>query len=216
MKFLLAIAFIFLACSDNYLTFSRENNIEVEEEEQLNAVKKDKTAKYDSLSKVALAYCKANNLHAEKYLLFDLGTHSGLKRLFIYNLKQNKIDTAFLVSHGSGKNPWGNDLSKENPEVSNVPDSHCSSVGKYIIGNRDVSQWGIKIKYWLHGKERTNNNAEKRVVVLHSWEDVTDEEVFPRGTVESWGCPAVSLSTMTYLDAFLKSYQNKMLMWVVK
>ena len=215
MKFLIVLAIAFLACSDNNQIFSKDNNVAFEEDENKNN-KKDKTAKYDSLAKVALAYCKANNLHTEKYLLFDLSTHSGLKRLFIYNLKQNKIDTAFLVSHGSGKNPWGNDFSKDNPEVSNVPDSHCSSVGKYVIGNRDISQWGIKIKYWLHGKERTNNNAAKRVVVLHSWEDVTDEEVFPRGTVESWGCPAVSLSTMKYLDQFLKPYQNKMLMWVVK
>ena len=39
--------------------------------------------------------------------------------------------------------------------------------------------------------ENTNTNAEKRVVVLHSWDAVSNKEIYPRFAPLSWGCPAV-------------------------
>lgn len=82
-----------------------------------------------------------------------------------------------MVSHGCGPLPWGQDYSKEKAVVSNTPDSHLSSVGKYHIAERGYSNWGINIKYTLDGKESTNNKARERYIVLHSWEQVADVEV---------------------------------------
>ncbi|WP_317616906.1 murein L,D-transpeptidase catalytic domain-containing protein, partial [Elizabethkingia miricola] len=42
----------------------------------------------------------------------------------------------------------------------------------------------------MHGLEETNSNALKRVIVFHSWDKMSDEEVFPKGSPEGWGCPA--------------------------
>ena len=121
-----------------------------------------------------------------------MSIHSGLKRFFIWDFQGDSISQSFLVTHGCYDGPWALDVNKETPSFSNVEGSHCSSLGKYRIGQRGHSQWGIGIKYVLHGLEPTNSNAQSRYIVLHSWERVTDDEIHPHGLVESWGCPSVS------------------------
>ena len=170
---------------------------------------------YTSQIKVAKAYCKKNSLNQNKFILIDLDIHSGLKRFFIYDFKKEVIIKSYMVSHGCGDNMWSWTSSKEKAPISNKPDSHCSSIGKYVIGSRGVSQWGIKINYMLIGKDVTNSNAVKRAIVLHSWEKIQTEEVYPEGTPEGWGCPAVSNESMKEIDVLLKANKN-MLMWVIK
>jgi hypothetical protein len=97
----------------------------------------------------------------------------------------------------------------------NELDSHCSSIGKYVIGSHGISQWGIKVNYVLVGKDATNSNAVKRAIVLHSWEKISSEEVYPEGAPEGWGCPAVSNESMKEIDVLLKANKN-MLMWIIK
>ena len=151
-----------------------------------------KSKNYTSYLKEAKAYCKKNNLNQNKFILIDLDVHSGLKRFFVYDLKSNKKIKSYMVSHGCGDQMWSWTSSKDNAPISNELDSHCSSVGKYVIGSRGLSQWGIKVNYVLIGKDITNSNAVKRAIVLHSWEKISSEEVYPKGTPEGWGCPAVS------------------------
>jgi len=93
--------------------------------------------------------------------------------------------------------------------------SKLSSLGRYIIKERGGSQWGIGVKYLIHGVDATNNNALRRAIVLHSWEQVPDEEVFPKGTPEGWGCPAVSNDSMREIDAMLRKAGANTLMWIV-
>ncbi|WP_329807034.1 murein L,D-transpeptidase catalytic domain-containing protein [Flavobacterium facile] len=170
---------------------------------------------YTSYVKEAKAYVKKNNLNQNKFILIDLDVHSGLKRFFVYDLKTTKKTKSYMVSHGCGDHMWSWTSSKENAPISNELDSHCSSIGKYVIGSRGVSQWGIKVNYLLIGKEKTNSNAVKRAIVLHSWEKISSEEVFPKGTPEGWGCPAVSNESMKEIDMLLKANKN-MLMWIIK
>lgn len=160
-------------------------------------------------------YCKNNNLNQEKFILIDLGVHSGLKRFFVYDFKAKKIIKSFIVSHGCGDAVWGDSLTKEEAQISNEPDSHCSSIGKYIVLNRGISQWGIKVNYVLQGKDKTNSNAQNRAIVLHSWEEIPNDEIFPDGTPEGWGCPAVSNKSMIEIDSILKE-NKKVLLWVIK
>ncbi len=172
------------------------------------------TSKIRKKAQKALLYCKQKNMNTDYCILVDMSVHSGLYRLFIWDFKQNKIVKKSLVSHGCGENSWGLDETKENVKFSNTPDSHCSSKGKYKIGKRAYSQWGIHIKYWLHGLDQTNSNALKRIIVLHSWDRVTEKENFPNGTAEGWGCPAVSNKTMRYLDKRLKHSKKPVLFWI--
>jgi len=120
-----------------------------------------------------------------------------------------------MVSHGCGNTIWGQTHTKENPQISNEHDSHCSSIGKYVVLQRGISQWGIKVNYVLQGKGQTNSNAINRAIVLHSWEAVPNNEVYPEGTPEGWGCPAVSNKSMVKIDEILKK-EKKILMWIIK
>ena len=106
-------------------------------------------------------------------------------------------------------------MSKSNPTFSNNPNSCCSALGKYIIGERGVSNWGVRVKYLLHGMEETNSNALKRAIVFHSWERVTDYEVYPSGTPEGWGCPAISNNAFIYIDKKLQQANRRTLLWMV-
>ena len=162
----------------------------------------------------ALAYCKTHNMNQDFCILIDLVTHSGVKRFFVYDFKQQKITHRFLVSHGCCNSIWGQDFTKNNAGFSNVDNSHCSSLGKFKIGERGYSNWGINVKYVMHGLETTNNNSLKRFIVFHSWEKVSDEEVYPSGTPEGWGCPAISNANFKIIDPILKKAQKPVLMWI--
>jgi len=111
---------------------------------------------------------------------------------------------------------WSFDLSKTNAKISNEKDSHCSSTGKYIVGKRGISQWGIKINYLLHGMDSSNSNALKRNIVLHSWDAISEEEMFPNGTPEGWGCPAVSNTSLKRISAIIDFSKKPVLLWVIK
>jgi hypothetical protein len=164
----------------------------------------------------ALTFCKANNLNTDYCILIDMSIHSGKKRLKVVDLKNDSIDFTSLVSHGCGKFNWSEDESKEKPLFGNTPESHLASLGKYRIGKRGWSNWGINVNYKLHGMETSNSNAYKRTIVLHGWYAVQDDETYPFGSPEGYGCPAVSNNTMRYLDAKLKSKKKDVLMWVYK
>ena len=166
-------------------------------------------------SQKAKAYCDKNKVNTDFYILIDLSVHSGLKRLYVWDFKKNTVTHSFTVSHGCANKLWSWDFSKENPRVSNEPDSHCSSIGKYYINDRGYSKWGIHVKYRLQGLEKTNSNAERRAVVLHSWDSIEDDEVYPDGVPEGWGCPAVSNNAMLTLDKLLKQQNKKTLLWII-
>ena len=191
--FLLLIAVCFLCC----------NNSEVE-----TLPVKD----YSSFHKEAKEFCAENEYNEDYYFLVDLSIHSGNNRFFIYDFKTKKVLDRNLVTHGSC------DQFEENPDkwkkvkFDHRIDSHCSMKGKYKIGNRDYSSWGINVKYWLHGQESTNKSAEKRVVVLHSWSAVKNKEVYPKYSPLSWGCPAVSDAFMEKLDERLQQSEKPVLL----
>ena len=178
--------------------------------------KMDALKDYSKNHQEALAFCKEEKFNQDYYFLVDLSIHSGKNRFFIYDFQSKKILDKNLVTHGSC------DQFEENPEkwkkvkFDNRMDSHCSMKGKYKIGNRDYSSWGINVKYWLHGLESTNNDAVKRVVVLHSWNAVKNKEIYPKYAPLSWGCPAVSNEFMEKLDKKLQKSDKPVLLWIVE
>ena len=171
---------------------------------------------YSSKHAEALAFCKSEAFNQNYYFLVDLSVHSGKNRFYVYDFKQKTITDSGLVTHGSCDIADDNNTKYEKAKFSNADGSHCSSKGKYKVGRRDYSSWGINVKYWLHGLEETNSNAQARVVVLHSWEAVKDKEIYPDYTPLSWGCPAVSNNFMKKLDAKLQKTQQPVLLWVIE
>ncbi|TDL99520.1 MAG: peptidase [Flavobacteriaceae bacterium] len=162
----------------------------------------------------ALEYCKKQNMNTDFCILVDMSLHSGVNRFFVWDFKKQTIIHRFLVGHGCCNNPWGMDFSKANPKFSNQDGSHCSSLGKYKIGQRGPSDWGVKTKYILHGLESTNSNAAARFIVFHSWEVVSDTEVYPKGTPEGWGCPTLSNNSFLKVDSLLQKSSKATLFWM--
>jgi hypothetical protein len=171
---------------------------------------------YTAIHNEAVAFCKSKDFSTDYYFLVDLSVHSGKNRFYIYDFKQKKVIDQNLVTHGSCDKFEENDTKNQYAKCSNRVDSHCSSSGKYKVGKRDYSSWGIKVKYWLDGLEETNDNARDRVVVLHSWEAVADEEIYPDYSPLSWGCPAVSDNFMSLLDEKLQKTQKPVLLWIIE
>lgn len=174
------------------------------------------TKDYTSYHKEALQFCKDNNFNEDYYFLLDMSIHSGKNRFFIYDFIGSDITDKKLVTHGSCDKFEENPEKWEKAKFSHKENSHCSMKGKYKIGKRDYSSWGINVKYWLHGLEDSNKTAVKRVVVLHSWEAVKDKEVYPKYAPLSWGCPAVSNEFMKELDEKLKVTTKPVLLWIIE
>jgi len=201
MRYILLLFACLISCAQ----FSRADDAQANPE-------KDHTAKHTE----ALTYCREKKFNEDFYFLIDMSVHSGKNRFYVYDFKQNKITDQNLVTHGSCDIPTNYADKWEKARYSNTDGSHCTSLGKYKIGKRDYSSWGIKVKYWLHGLEKTNSNAIDRVVVLHSWDAVGDSEVYPKVSPLSWGCPAVSDNFMRKLDTKLQATKKPVLLWIVE
>jgi len=178
---------------------------------------KDKNySDYNIYTTSAFEYSKKNNLNDAYFFLVDLSVHSGKKRFYVCDFSKEKISDRYMVSHGCGSLFWSKDYSKENAEISNEVDSRCSSIGKYIIGKKGESSWGIKVNYQLYGMDKTNSNASKRSIVLHSWNAISDYEVFPEGIPEGWGCPALSNQSMKEIIKKIDGSPKRTLLWIIK
>ncbi len=153
----------------------------------------------------AKRFVKEHGMNQEWCMLLDFSYDLYTKRFFVYDLKNNKIIRSELVSHGNGL-----DSTPEEPVFSNEVGSCCSSLGKYKVGKRAYSNWGIHVHYKLHGLEKTNSNAFKRIVVLHSYEKAACD--FP--TFLSNGCPIVCDEVMRYLDKKLSAATKPTLLWI--
>jgi hypothetical protein len=68
----------------------------------------------------------------------------------------------------------------------------------------------------MHGLEKTNNNALKREIVLHSHTPVPETEIYPAHLPMGWsfGCPVTDDATMTCLDKKLKISKKPTLIWI--
>ena len=160
---------------------------------------------------IAKKYSAKNRLNNKFCVLIDMKIHSGKKRFFLWDLKGDSILRSGLCSHGICDNK--DDNTGYASKFSNVPESHCSSLGKYKIGKRGWSSFGIHVNYKLHGLEQSNDKAYQRSIVFHSW-GIPDEETYPFGIAQSWGCPAVSNNFMREMDTVLKAEKKPVLMWV--
>lgn len=141
-------------------------------------------------------YLEKNNYCQDYCFLIDMKLPSGKKRFFIYDLKNDSIIDAGLVTHGGGSETGTDKLT-----FSNVPNSSATSLGKYKIGNQYSGKFGMAFK--LHGLETSNSKAFERFVVLHAHSCVPNNEVAPFPICTSLGCPTVSPAFLTVLKKYI-------------
>lgn len=162
----------------------------------------------------AYEYAKENGFDLDHAILIDFGRHSGKNRFFVWNFAENRVEIASLVAHGYGNT--GFESSNQEIIFSNISNSYTSSLGKYKLGARAPSKWGINIHYKMHGLEETNSRAYERYIVLHSFEYIPEEEVYPAYLPMgfSQGCPVVDDKTMREVDQLLQTKKKPVLMWI--
>ena len=181
-----------------------------EKEAQALAFRQRLKAKADS----AYAFAQENDLDLKHAFLVDFSLHSGKDRFFVWDFEADTVAFSSLCAHGVGKG--SNRSSYTDIKFSNVEGSYTSSLGKYKTGIRSYSQWGINVHYKLHGLEKTNDNAFKRIVVLHSYGLVPQSEIYPSHLPlgYSQGCPVINDEVMRQVDALMKQKDKDLVLWI--
>lgn len=205
----LSLLFIAFVISSIPLVMCSTSEKKAEEQKLIedNLAFKRLKAKADS----AKTFCKQKGYNMQYCILIDFSIHSGKNRFFVWDFAKDTIKHESLCCHGYGK---GSSQSK--PLFSNIEGSYCSSLGKYKVGVRSYSSWGINMHYKMHGLEKTNSNAFKRIIVLHSHNPVPEEEIYPNHLPLGWsqGCPVINNSIMRKVDVLLKKSDTPVLMWI--
>ncbi|MCB2376918.1 murein L,D-transpeptidase catalytic domain family protein [Hymenobacter sp. BT635] len=117
--------------------------------------------------------------------VIDFSRSSRLKRLWVLDVKQQKVLYHTLVAHGKNT---GEEFANA---FSNVNGSEQSSIGFYLTSNTYNGKHGLSLK--LQGLEpRYNSNAASRAVVVHGADYVSESFVRQHGRLgRSQGCPAL-------------------------
>lgn len=157
-------------------------------------------------AKPLLAYAQKHGYNANTCFLVDMSIESGKNRFFIYDLKNNAVLDAGLVTHGRCNQDW-----LKGRKYGNGVGCGCTSLGKYKVGNHYQGKFGLAYK--LHGLDSTNSNAFKRFVVLHSHSCVPNGEVDPLPICQSDGCPTVSGSFLKKLATIIDQSKQPMLLF---
>ena len=153
----------------------------------------------------AVPFIKKNGYNQSVCFFIDMSLPSGQNRFFVYNIEKDSIQNSGLVTHGRCNQLW-----LEGRKYSNEPGCGCSSLGKYKVGYAYNGTFGLAYK--LHGLDKTNNNAFKRFVVLHSHECVPENEVQDE-ICQSDGCPTVSPQFLQQLKPVINQSAKPILLW---
>ena len=181
-----------------------KNEEEVKEE---TATAPENTTIVNILTKKINNYAIQNDLSTEYCFLVDMSLPSGRNRMFIYDLKKNSIVNAGLVAHGSC-----NETFLARPRFSNTTSSGCSSLGKYKVGEFYKGKYGKSFR--LYGLDDCNSNAYKRAVVIHGYDCVPDEEIYPRVLCNSFGCVMVSYKFFDKISRIISKSEKPIVLWI--
>lgn len=147
-----------------------------------------------------------NHLNTDYCFMIDMKIPSGKNRFFVFNLNKDSVELAGLVAHGTGSQKG------DSMVFSNIPESKCTSLGKYKIGKPYNGTYGLAYK--LYGLDTTNSNALKRFVVLHSYKFVPENEVYPLPICESYGCAMVAPKFLNSVKPYLDRAKQPVLLWI--
>lgn len=130
--------------------------------------------------------------------IIDFSLPSTDKRLFILDLKNQKVLYHTYVAHG--KNTGANVATS----FSNRKGSNQSSLGLYRTGESYQGKHGYSLR--LDGLEKGfNDNARSRAVVIHSAWYVSEDFIKKHGRLgRSWGCPALPVDVSREIIDLIK------------
>jgi hypothetical protein len=130
--------------------------------------------------------------------VIDYSLPSTKKRLWVFDLKKEKLLFYELVAHGKGS---GNNYARK---FSNREGTLASSLGLFETAGTYQGKHGYTLK--LKGLEKgINDNAEKRSIVIHGAWYVTEAFWKKHGRLgRSWGCPALDKQVATQVIDTLK------------
>lgn len=192
-----------------YTAKAETNNAVEGTTEQQTSASPQHVAIRNLIAKRAFEYSAKNKLSTEYCFLVDMSLPSGRNRFFVYDLKKNSIVYSGLVAHGSC-----NETFLARPRFSNESKSGCSSVGKYQVGQFYTGKYGKT--YRLRGLDNTNSNAYNRAVVIHAYNCVPDQEIYPRVLCNSLGCVMVSYKFFDRLSRLINKSDKPILLWVYR
>jgi len=126
--------------------------------------------------------------HNHILTVIDYSRPSNEKRLWVFDLRKNKMLFHTYVSHGITS---GTLLTNQ---FSNRYNSKASSLGVYKTDRAYYGRHGLSLK--LAGLERGfNDNAFNRAIVMHSAWYVNEKFIKKYGRPgRSWGCPAIPIA----------------------
>jgi L,D-transpeptidase-like protein len=178
-----------------------------EEEENTSPAVPGNTAIRNVLTNKVNNYAIENDMSTEYCFLVDMSLPSGRNRFFIYDLKKDAVIHAGLVAHGSC-----NETFLARPRFSNEVKTGCSSLGKYKVGEFYRGKYGKSFR--LYGLDNCNSNAYKRAVVIHGYDCIPDEEIYPRVLCNSMGCVMVSYKFFDKVSRIISKADKPIVLWV--
>ena len=182
---------------------------------RLSSTKKKSPEKYRKPMTLTARLIEIGNYVAQKgfstkyCFLIDMSRHSGRNRFFVYDLEQQSVVYSALVAHGSC-----NERFLDRGRFSNLNNSGCSSLGKYKVGAFYNGSYGASFR--LHGLDKSNSNAFSRGVVIHGYDCVPNEEIYPRVLCSSLGCPMVSYDFFDRLSKIIQKSERPILLWIYR
>lgn len=218
---LLLTAFVLLIISCTASDKNKSNELSTVEKTKNKKTAKTPATKKRSTEKTTKKYTVSNRAseiasyanqkgYSTKYcFLIDMSLPSGRNRFFVYDLEKRSVVYSALVAHGSC-----NETFISQARFSNTNNSGCSSPGKYKVGAFYHGKYGESYK--LHGLDKSNSNAFQRGVVIHGYDCVPDEEIYPRVLCNSLGCPMVSYNFFDKLSRIIKKSEKPILLWIYR
>lgn len=157
----------------------------------------------------ALQYARRKGLNENYCLFLDYGIPSGKPRLFVWSFNEGRVVYSGYAMHGPGKGSTA-----ETPVFSNVPGSHCSSVGRFEVtrerGRRN------RTGFYLKGLEFSNSSAYSRGIMIHSsrWVDRNRwRKYIPLNGNSCQGCVTISTRDMAYINRLVAKEEGNLLLW---
>ena len=138
-------------------------------------------------SLIAYSNARAKGMdHKQILTVIDYSKPSYEKRLWVFDLKSNRMLYNTWVSHGK------NSGAVNSTSFSNEVHSLQSSIGVFVTGETYFGNLGYSLR--LNGLEPgINDNAYRRATVMHGARYVNADTIRRYGRIgNSWGCPAVS------------------------
>lgn len=139
----------------------------------------------EALAAVDCAKAQGIAPHADRLAIVDYTRSSQERRLWIFDLQQNRVLFQEFVAHGKGS---GFDVPTE---FSNRNASHQTSLGLFVTDETYQGGNGYSLK--LRGLSGPlNDRALERRIVMHGADYVDPDKARQRGRLgRSFGCPAV-------------------------